>query len=482
MGKGLSLRWIVFYHFAASFVALFAVIWVFHGQIFVSMYAASKIKSMEKIALEVSEQVEQRDFAAKADEAIGNSGYWMSLYSKDGVLLYASQSAPALTKEEISDIYAEAYAMGGKYLYTMDAYASSDNNAVRLMEEQEQKRARYAIVSYPEEKDFVLIAEGIVSPQPGTVEESRFYVLSIVAIIGIAVCLFSFVLSRELVKPLQQMKEWPRKMAGETGSVTFKDGYKEITQLNDSLDSAYQKFLSMQKYRREMIENVSHDLRTPLMMIICCTEMMRDFPEENTPGNLQAVTDEAKRLSEIVNDMMDLSRLLEDRAYLEKAPFSLTESLRAKVDIVRKYVGLSGYVIALESGEDAWVLADKGKILQVLQNLIINAVKHTGPNKRVVVRQIVFDDCVRLEVTDFGQGIPADRIPLIWERWATYTNPEDRNIGVGTGLGLAIVKGILDLHGAAFGVISGGSGSTFWFELERCRSDKPKGESPQSHM
>ena len=111
------------------------------------------------------------------------------------------------------------------------------------------------------------------------------------------------------------------------------------------------------------------------------------------------------------------------------------------------------------------VFADRGMILQVVYNLINNAINYTGKDLSVTVRQSVHDGKVRIEVRDTGAGIPADEIPLIWDRYYKVDKVH-RIARIGTGLGLSIAKEILEVHNAAYGVDSEvGHGSSFWFEL-----------------
>ena len=113
----------------------------------------------------------------------------------------------------------------------------------------------------------------------------------------------------------------------------------------------------------------------------------------------------------------------------------------------------------------SYVVADPLKISQVVYNLVNNAVNYAGEDKTVSLRQELREGWVRVSVTDTGEGIPADKLGDIWDRYYKVDR-EHRRAQVGTGLGLSIVKNVLDLHGGAYGVISQvGKGSTFWFEL-----------------
>ncbi len=208
--------------------------------------------------------------------------------------------------------------------------------------------------------------------------------------------------------------------------------------------------------------NVSHDLRTPLTMIKGYAEVMRDLPGENTPENVQIIIDEAGRLNDLVNDLLDLSRLQAGVLELSRERFDLTGSIK---EILTRYDKLADFSFPFEPEENIYVMADKLKISQVVYNLVNNAVNYAGADKTVALTQEVIGNDVRISVTDTGEGIPQDKLRDIWDRYYKV-DQEHRRAQVGTGLGLSIVKNVLDLHGGSYGVISElGKGSTFWFQL-----------------
>ena len=124
-----------------------------------------------------------------------------------------------------------------------------------------------------------------------------------------------------------------------------------------------------------------------------------------------------------------------------------------------------------ENSEKVYVYADELKISQVIYNLMNNAVNYAGEDKTVIVTQRVKNRKVIIEVTDHGEGIPAEKLEYIWDRYYKVDKEHKRGV-IGTGLGLSIVKGILDAHNARYGVRSTiGKGSTFWFELDALNSN-----------
>ncbi len=201
-------------------------------------------------------------------------------------------------------------------------------------------------------------------------------------------------------------------------------------------------------------------------MITAYSEVMRDLPGENTPENVQVIIDETKRLTVLVNDLLDMSKIQAGVTVLETKEYDLTDSIQATTDRYAKLLEPYGYVIEFQYEEHIIVEADEFKIYQVIYNLISNAVNYTGADKKVLIRQSVKSGSVRIEVADSGAGIPESELKNVWERYYKADKNHKRAV-MGSGLGLSIVQNILKLHHAEYGVESReGLGSTFWFELK----------------
>ena len=193
-------------------------------------------------------------------------------------------------------------------------------------------------------------------------------------------------------------------------------------------------------------------------------EAMRDIPSENTPENMQIIMDETARLSTLVNEILDFSRLQTGTLAMNPQPMSLTDTVRAIVTRVGKLTEKDGYVIRFAPEENLTVVADETRIGQVVYNLLGNALTYTGKDKTVTLTQTLREGRVRLSVSDTGKGIAPEELPLIWNRYYRTQESHKRAV-IGSGLGLSIVRNILEQHGAPYGVDSGDGGTTFWFEL-----------------
>ena len=317
------------------------------------------------------------------------------------------------------------------------------------------------------EKELLMLFNSELAPLSATTYTLRVQLLFISLILVIASIILALVLSTHISRPIRKMSREASKLALGEYDVDFDGGNcTETVNLSSALNGAASELSKLDKMQKDLIANVSHDLRTPLTMIAGYTEAMRDLPGEANAENLQIVIDETKRLTALVNDMMEVSKYQGGKQIIKPAVFNFTDVVRTTLERYAKLREKDGYTITFNADRDVNVNADEGRILQVIYNLINNAVNYTGEDKTVVITQTVDSGKVTLEVTDTGCGIPEDQLPLVWERYYKVHDFHKRE-NMGTGLGLSIVKSILLLHNAKFGVRSTvGAGSTFWFTLD----------------
>ncbi|MBQ9415562.1 MAG: HAMP domain-containing histidine kinase [Clostridia bacterium] len=291
------------------------------------------------------------------------------------------------------------------------------------------------------------------------------FVFAFILAVGTLVAVF---LSRYISEPIVKMNQAAKELARGRYDADFTGkGYREVRELGNSLTYASQELSKIDGLQKELIANISHDLRTPITMIKGYAEVIRDLPGENTPENMQVIIDEATHMSELVNDLLDLSRLQNGTREPVVERFNLTGEIRSMTQRYIKFLEQQKYVLSFEYDRDAYVVADRVMIMQVVYNLLNNAFNYTGEDKTITIRQTIRGDLVRIMVTDTGDGIGPEQIPLIWDRYYKVDRVHRRAM-VGTGLGLSIVKEILQAHSAGFGVESKvGQGSTFWFELKQ---------------
>lgn len=295
--------------------------------------------------------------------------------------------------------------------------------------------------------------------------------LVLVSILLLAISfILSYFISKQIAKPIDEITKSANRLAQGEYNIKFEGGnYLECNELADTLTYASKQISKVDQQQRDLIANVSHDLRTPLTMIKAYAEMIRDLSGNNPvkrEEHLNIIIEETDRLSLLVNDMLDLSKLENGASSLTPVKFDIMTRL---TEIIERYKGISekmGYHIHFTPDSEAFVECDIVKIEQVIYNLINNAVNYTGEDKNVYIKQINEDNWVKIAVTDTGQGISEEDLKLIFNR---YYRAKMRREKIGTGLGLSIVKAVLNRHKFPYGVQSTlGKGTTFWFKIKRC--------------
>ena len=354
-----------------------------------------------------------------------------------------------------------------------------DDKGHRLFETDFESIIVVSIVKTAAGDTRVVFINSVLTPVSETVTTLQILLIAISLLTLIIAFLLALLFSRQLAKPIENINETAGELARGNYGVTFDEasGCREISELGATLNYATSELSQVDKLRSELIANVSHDLRTPLTMITGYSEMMRDIPGENTPENAEIIIEESKRLTTLVNDMLDLSKYKAGQP-LDLETFSLTDTVHGILARLSEFTRQNGYTISFDPQEEVFVAADRNRIQQVVYNLLNNSINYTGADKTVRVTQQLEEGKVRLSFADSGVGISDDDLPHIFERYYRSSSAHKRAT-VGTGLGLSIVKSILDAHGAPFGVdTKPGAGSTFWFELPVCAAPQDDATAP----
>ena len=320
-----------------------------------------------------------------------------------------------------------------------------------------------------------LLINSTLEPVGATVNIIKRQLMMITVILIIMAFVISLYLAKRIAMPIDRITAASEKLASGDFSTKFDGrGYLEAKKLADTLTYAEKELSRVDTMQRDLIANVSHDLRTPLTMLKAYAEMIRDLSGDNPVKrneHLEIIISETDRLALLVNDMLDLSKLESGRQKLTPSEFGIRSKLS---EIIDRFKGLSeknGYHIHFEPDEERTVCCDVVKIEQVIYNLINNAINYTGEDKNVFVRQKNTDRGIVIEVEDTGDGIEEDKIKLIFDKY--YRSENHKREVVGTGLGLSIVKAVLKLHNYDYGVRSTiGKGSTFWFMISDVKEEE----------
>lgn len=303
-----------------------------------------------------------------------------------------------------------------------------------------------------------------------TVGNMQLQLVLISLIVIFVALIISGLLSMELTKPISQISRAAKRMATGDYSVDFQAqySYAEMNALAETLNYAKEEISRADELQKEVLANVTHDLKTPLTMIKAYASMIQEISGDNPEKrekHTQVIIDETDRLTALVNDILKMSKIRSGMDTLKTEEFNLSEFIHTVLERFEFLTETQGYTIVRDIDDELYTRADKDKIEQVVYNLIGNAVNYTGDDKKITVSLHRKNEKIRFSVTDTGKGIPPEECSTIWERYYSSAETHKRSIK-GTGLGLSIVKTILVKHGFGFGVDSEvGKGSTFFVDF-----------------
>ena len=280
--------------------------------------------------------------------------------------------------------------------------------------------------------------------------------------------LFAMLFSRWFTRPVQQLSSGAKEIAAGNYDIQLPVvHHDEIGQLAEDFNHMAAEVKRSAQLEKDILANVSHDLRTPLTLIKGYAETVRDLTgtdAEKRTEQCNIIVDETDRLSALVNSVMELSKVQSGAEKPNLIDFDMGELC---FEVAGRYDALCDQN-HWHLDEAAPVRADPAMMERVLHNLLGNAFHHIGADGQVMLRVLPQADGCRVEIEDHGPGIPPEDLPYIFDRY--YRARQDSG-KVGTGLGLSITKAILQQHGFAFGVNSAiGQGSTFWFVMRDVRT------------
>lgn len=307
------------------------------------------------------------------------------------------------------------------------------------------------------------------------IEQLQKYLVRRIYITVSIIYLFSFIvfLAFELMVyfPLRRITDAAAQYA--LGNLDYEipvNAEDEMGYLSASLNYMSSQLRDMEAYQKTFVANVSHDFRSPLTSIKGYVEAIADgtIPPELQGKYLNIILFETERLTDLTRDLLELNEFDTKNLLLDKAPFDIHEVIRNTAasfegTCTKKRISIELVLAA----RHLTVIADKGKIQQVLYNLIDNAIKFSDPDSIITVETTERGDKVLTSVKDYGTGIPRDALNKIWERFYKTDASRGRD-KKGTGLGLSIVKESIQAHGENINVISTeGVGTEFTFTLPR---------------
>ena len=464
---------------------LFSVFTVWVVQIFMSdvLYENVKKREMDSTVKYIKECVERgySDVYEKIDEYSHENDICIGLYKiTDGniseehtSLVFVDNIIYNASQKMLETMHRLAVEKGGDYKarFAFDIFGAENEEMIDFDGRMVISSVHAKVFRDSEQNEYMLLLNSNLTPLNAAKKTFGAQFAYTMIILVIFALIMGYILSRIISKPLKSMTASAKELANGKYDVKFCGSeYREISELSETLNYAASELAKNDNLQKELIANISHDLRTPLTMIKGYGEIMRDIPGENTPENIQAIIDETTRLSELVNDLLDLSKIESGAGRFDAELFDLTDAVKEVLGRLEHMKAVDDYDIRFSYDKNAKIVADRSMILQVIYNLISNAVNYGGEDKFVGIAQsVVIDEkgrrYVRVSVSDHGNGIKKEDIALIWDRYYKVEGAH-RRAEVGTGIGLSIVKKVLERHGAAYGVESTvGKGSNFWFEF-----------------
>lgn len=461
-----SIKFKVCLYFIIFAVLLMLVLWSLQVLFLNTFYVTMKKAKTEKVVSNIEETYEKDDLSAfytNIDNLADSVDMTIYITQLGGAPFYASfrDNYPRDYSYEIQRVREE---MELKHQTSVQLPIGKKKNSKRML------ACGTLLLSEDNKPDLIAYVFSPLWPVSTTIEILTNQLAYVTAISLVLALILAIYLATRITTPIRDITKSAGKLAQGQYGVVFKGGhYSELNNLADTLTRASIELEKSTMLQKDLIANVSHDLRTPLTMVKSYAEMIRDLSGDNPQkrnAHLQVIIDEADRLNLLVNDMLTLSRMQSGAIVIEKTHFNIKEAVEGILLSYKLLMEEDGYRINLDCRGDILVDADPERMKQVFSNLINNALKFCGEDKTVNVIIKKRGRHVLCQVEDHGVGIPAEELPHIWERYYKASSNMVRST-TGTGLGLSIVKEILTLHKANYGVNSTlGEGTTFWFELD----------------
>ena len=450
---------------------LVMVLWGLSNFFVNSFYERARSQEVIRTAetLETQFRQESLNFGSLAVQTAGSNGIYIRIDTPDDNLVFDG------TREvEGNDIFE------GDVTRIKTKLASAPEGSVsETRRDNSGIGARLVYASYIKANgaDNILCIIAPLSPDPVTVRILRDMLIYISFIVMIVAVLLAFALSSRLTSPIEKLTRSATELSNGNHDVYFDGaGFTETKELARALNKASYEMERTDFYQREILANVSHDLKTPLTMIRSYAEKIIDITGDNPEkrnADLNVIIAETERLNKMVTDMLSVSNLQSNNVEMHMETFDIVEAAES---VYESFLVLEsdGFEIHFYPCKPAYVVGDRSRLIQVMTNLVSNAVKYCGDNKYVEIRLSRSSKKVTFHCIDHGVGIPSDEIGHVWDKYYRTSANHERGIE-GTGLGLAIVKSILNLHSAKYGVESEeGKGSDFWFEMDTVRKPSQK--------
>ena len=446
-------------------------IYLFQVNFLDDFYKFNKIKEMEevekslKIALETGDArkiIENTQLSSEVCVRIETGSAILQGYGQNGACALAT-----LDDEDLNYIYQKTKSENNEYLF--------QNFSLNIPDIASDEYYILSSIADVNNYNVLVMVGSLITPVNATTSTLRSLLTFVALFVIIAAIVLAFILSRFMVRPLSKIrKEAINLPNGTYDGSNLGSKIREYQELNETMIASSDKINEATKARKELLANVSHDLRTPLTMIVGYGEMMRDFDDEKNNANIEVIISEAKRLSSLVDDLLDLSKNEEGKIKLAMQAVSINQLLDEVATQYRKYMENAKIEFKLKLlDKDVSFQLDEKRIKQVLYNFLNNAINYNhDPQPYVELGAVFKDDKYEIYVYDNGEGIKEEDLDKIWDRYYRIGEEHQRQM-IGSGIGLSLSRSILKAHHLSYGVSSKYKEySRFYFVLDKSRAVK----------
>jgi len=474
-----SIKFKTWLYFILFTIFLLIVLWFLQVLFLNNFYGVMKAGQTDKLVKNIEKsyrlQSDER-FLKKVSEISDSNDIYIYLTSFTGDTMYFKPSDDTTS----SKYYSDQIETVNKYL--LNSEKKSVSLRLKGLDNSKEVLAYAALLSVEGKTPLLVYVFSPLWPVSSTIQILTNQLIYVTCISLLLACLISFYLSLRITRPIRKITNSAEHLARGEYGVIFKGGhYTEINALADTLTRTSIELEKSDMLQKDLIANVSHDLRTPLTMIKSYAEMIRDISGNNPEKrdqHLQVIIDETDRLNSLVGDLLTISRMQSGKMVLERSAFNITETIRSVIAPYKIMEEEQGYHFNFDSPASFVVNGDEDKIKQVISNLVTNAMKFCGEDKTINVSLKRRNKMILCKVEDHGVGIAPEELKHVWERYYRASSNMIRSVE-GSGLGLSIVKEILTLHKVNFGVDSTlGKGTVFWFELDYVKTEREKLPGP----
>jgi signal transduction histidine kinase len=469
-----SIKTTTLFSFVVFALFLLIVLWGLANFFLDTYYERARTQEVIRTAnvLETQFRQDREGFPSYAVQTAGTSGIYIRMDTPEENFIFDGTNNVEGAEDFDVDIDSIAKAL-----------EASNGSATEVKSETVKATKRLAYASHIKARGDIntLYIIAPLYPDPSTIRILTNMLFYISFIVLVASSALAYMLSRRITLPIENLTRSAVELSHGNYNVKF-DGssFTETKALAKALNKASYEMEKTDFYQREIIANVSHDLKTPLTMIRSYAEKIMDITGDNPEkrnADLNTIIAETERLNKLVGDILSVSNMQSNNIELHMETFNLVEAAHDVYESFNVLSSSEGFDIRFHPCKPAYVVGDRTRLMQVMSNFVDNAVKYAGDSKFIDIKLTRSGKKVSFHCIDHGVGIPEDEISHVWDKYYRTSANHERAIE-GTGLGLAIVKGILTLHNAKYGVESSeGKGSDFWFELETVRKPPAKNKA-----